>query len=152
MRFKPIKTLHPVGLGATTEKPLNGVKRAYRTHAARLDGEPWRTAYGTSAYRHDRAAALDRYAGRCGSCAATIAYKTAAGVWTMKPGAGVHHTTRLADGGQSAALVPLCGKCHAAADAAERRKAKAAGHGRTMADRAALAWDALHHGGQKSHE
>lgn len=144
MRSKPIKTLYPTGVGATTEKPLKARSRAYKSHAARLDGEPWRTAYSSTGYRRDRAAALDRHAGRCGSCGVVIATKTPAGGWSMKPGAGVHHTTRLADGGHAAALVPLCGHCHAAADAAERRKAKAAGRGRAAADRAAAAWMAIH--------
>lgn len=93
--------------------------RTRAQEAARAAQEPWRAAYGSTAYRRARQAAIARLGGSCAVCGRKVFERGADGTWrACVPGAGVHHARKLSGGGAAAQpdMVPVCPACHARLD------------------------------------
>ena len=84
--------------------------------------DPSRSSYGKADYQRNRQRALQLTHGRCARCGRVIARKEH-GQWRTE-GGGTHHIVPLRRGGTNDLrnLVPLCDRCHAQADAEERRR------------------------------
>lgn len=82
--------------------------------------EPWRSSYGTTAYREARQVAIARTHGRCSICGRQVAHM-AGDRWVMD-GGEVHHMRALCDDGDDspANLMLLCAKCHRKVDSQRR--------------------------------
>ena len=103
-------------------------KRAGRSpeqERARKKANPWRSRYGTKAYKDACQAALSRTGGRCAVSGARIA-DMRDGRWVMRPCGGIHHRVPLSQGGSDdpSNLVPLHVSVHNRVDAELRRKRK----------------------------
>ena len=121
---KPVPPGGRCQCSARAASPAAIARAKERDRGRDRSAEPWRKAYGGAEYRANREHAIASHGGKCARCGKPVAVRQASGKWRMLPGCGVHHAKPLRSGGgnRGGNLVPLCGRCHALADAALRRR------------------------------
>lgn len=120
-----MRSLCPVcGRAGCTEHARAADRRARKPRTREQDRERERSAkyrakYRSPDYKRARQRAIRRYGGKCAICGAEAFRRNAKGVWVqLIPGAGVHHPTKLSEGGSAAqdGMIPVCPACHAELD------------------------------------
>lgn len=98
-------------------KPTEGDK-------TRSQREPWRSEYGTAAYRRARQQAIARTQGRCADCGRACAEYRDGRWYTAGMGGEVDHVRALCEGGTNDAgnLELRCKSCHKRRDDARRAR------------------------------